>query len=221
MRCVATGEHSYNVLLIMQKNLTPVSHQLTFAQRNQRYGHGGGVIWLTGLSAAGKSTLAMALEQRLLVMGYACYALDGDNIRKGLNANLGFSPEDRSENIRRVAEVAALFADAGLVCITALISPYLKDRQLARAIVQKGFHEVYVAAGLSVCESRDPKGLYRKARSGMLDNFTGISAPYEAPLDCELVLDTGRESIDNSLEKLVAHVQKYFPLASAPDRNNG
>ncbi|RTL47589.1 MAG: adenylyl-sulfate kinase [Rhodocyclaceae bacterium] len=194
-------------------NLTAVAHHIDQTDRRRRFGHDGAVIWLTGLSAAGKSTLAMGLEARLLALGYACYTLDGDNIRHGLNANLGFSPEDRSENIRRVGEVAALFADAGLICITAFISPYRKDREMARAAAQRtSFHEVHVATDLQTCEARDPKGLYRKARAGKLPDFTGVDAPYEVPLAAELVIDTGGQSVAQSLDQLVAYVKAQLAL---------
>ncbi len=198
------------------KHLTAVRHQVEADARQQRFGHAGAVVWLTGLSASGKSTLAMGLERALLAQGYACYTLDGDNLRHGLNADLGFSPADRAENIRRVGEVAALFADAGLICITAFISPYRADRALARAAAQRSrFHEVYVAADLATCEGRDPKGLYRKARSGQLPDFTGIDAPYEAPLAAELTLESGQEMLEDSLERLVRYVQTQLPRAVA------
>ena len=154
----------------------------------------------------------MALEQRLLELGYACYTLDGDNIRHGLNANLGFSPADRDENIRRVGEVAALFADAGLLCISAFISPYRQGRLLARQAAQRcGFHEIHIAADLAACEARDPKGLYRRARAGELRDFTGIDAPYEAPLAAELTLHTGNESVEESLVRLLNYITSNFP----------
>jgi bifunctional enzyme CysN/CysC len=194
-------------------NLTPVAHKISHARREERFGHRGGVLWFTGLSGAGKSTLAMALEQHLFRKGYAVYVLDGDNIRSGLNANLGFSPEDRVENIRRVGEVAALFADAGFLCITAFISPYRGDRARARAATPPGnFHEVYVSADLATCERRDPKGLYRKARGGEITEFTGISAPYEAPEAPALVVDTAAQSLETCLEQIVAHIEQHFPL---------
>lgn len=193
-------------------NITSVAHRVDHGQRRQRFGHDGAVIWLTGLSASGKSTLAMGLEEHLLGLGYACYTLDGDNVRHGLNANLGFCPADRTENIRRVGEVAALFADAGLICITAFISPYRQDRATARAAARRSsFHEVHVAADLSTCEARDPKGLYRKARAGALKEFTGIDAPYEMPDVPELSIDTGQESIEQSLARLVAYVSDRLP----------
>jgi len=154
----------------------------------------------------------MALEQALMRKGYACYVLDGDNVRKGLNSNLGFSPDDRAENIRRVGEVAALFADAGLICITAFISPYRADRAHARQACGEVFHEIHVAADLATCESRDPKGLYKKARAGDLPQFTGISAPYEAPRVPELVLDTSCKDVAESLEILLDYVALQIPL---------
>lgn len=194
------------------RNLTATAHALTAADRRAHYGHDGAVLWLTGLSASGKSSLAMALEQALTRLGYSCYVLDGDNIRGGLNANLGFSAEDRSENVRRVGEVAALFADAGLICITAFISPYSADRARARARCKQAFHEIHIAADLATCEARDPKGLYRKARLGEIDDFTGISAPYEAPEHAEYVVASGTEPFDESLEKLLAYVKAALPL---------
>lgn len=198
----------------MNKNLTSVSHALNAADRTARYGHRGAVLWFTGLSGSGKSTLAMALEKALMHKGYACYVLDGDNVRSGLNSNLGFSPEDRTENIRRVGEVAALFADAGLICITAFISPYRTDRALARKTCRDAFHEIHISTDLTTCESRDPKGLYRKARSGDLPQFTGIGAPYELPENAELVVDTSHEEITKSLRVLLDFVAAHIPLSS-------
>lgn len=168
-------------------------------------------IWLTGLSAAGKSTLAFALERVLIESGHPCYVLDGDNVRHGLNSNLGFSAEDRSENIRRVAEVAKLMNDAGLIVITAFISPSRADRDNARAIIGEGvFQEVFVAAALEACEARDPKGLYKKARAGDILEFTGISSPYEPPLDPELLIPSGVQPKTASLAALVDFVQKLL-----------
>jgi adenylyl-sulfate kinase len=154
----------------------------------------------------------MALEHALTRQGYSCYVLDGDNIRSGLNANLGFSPQDRTENIRRVGEVAALFADAGLICITAFISPYRADRAQARSRCRQGFHEIYVSADLATCEARDPKGLYKKARAGEIPDFTGIGAPYETPEQADFVIDTGAEPLSASLEKLIAYVSASLPI---------
>ena len=198
----------------MDKNLTPVSHALDAVDRSAHYGHRGAVLWFTGLSGSGKSTLAMALEQALMHKGYSCYVLDGDNVRKGLNSNLGFSPEDRTENIRRVGEVAALFADAGLICITAFISPYRIDRALARTACGNAFHEIHIAADLATCESRDPKGLYKKARAGYLPQFTGVDAPYELPENAELVVDTSHQEIAKSVGVLLDYVTGSIPLNS-------
>ena len=178
------------------------------AQREEALGSCGAVIWLTGLSGSGKSTVGRRLEQRLLEIGVFAYMLDGDNLRHGLNSDLGFSAEDRSENIRRVGEVSALFADAGVMAIAAFISPYRADRQAVRAKVSPGrFIEVHVATPLTECESRDPKGLYQKARRGEIKNFTGISAPYEEPLSPELVLFTADKSIDDCAEEVLALLQ--------------
>ncbi len=167
--------------------------------------HKGAVFWLTGLSGSGKSTLATGLHTALTSRGYPCYVLDGDKLRQGLNSDLGFSPQDRAENIRRVGEVAALFADAGVICIVALISPYHADRARARTTCGPSFHEIYVAASLSICEERDTKGLYKKARAGELSSFTGINAPYEIPVAPELKIDTGVENIDSSNTKLLTY----------------
>ena len=173
------------------RNVVAVDHQMSAAERGARAGHVGAIVWLTGLSGAGKSTLAMALERALFDRGWAAYTIDGDNVRRGLNADLDFSPEDRQENIRRVGEVAALFADAGLVCITAFISPFHDDRARARtAAGQRRFFEVHVNSALATCEARDPKGLYGKARRGEIKGFTGIDSPYEEPDAPDLVIDT-------------------------------
>lgn len=196
----------------MDRNLTATLHQLTAADRAAHYGHAGAVLWLTGLSASGKSSLAMATEQALTRLGYSCYVLDGDNVRAGLNANLGFSPQDRAENIRRVGEVAALFADAGLICISAFISPYRADREQARARCGHAFHEIHISADLATCEARDPKQLYKKARSGEIREFTGISAPYEAPLAAQCIIDTASEPLSASVQRLVAYVDTHIPL---------
>lgn len=162
-------------------------------------------IWLTGLSAAGKSTLAFALELALIELGHACYVLDGDNVRHGLNRNLGFSHEDRTENIRRVAEVARLMNDAGLIVIAAFISPYRADRAVAREIIGLDyFREVHISTSLSVCESRDPKGLYIQAREGKVAEFTGITSPYEEPELPNLVIDTALLSLDQAVSKLIS-----------------
>ncbi|HET9651232.1 MAG TPA: adenylyl-sulfate kinase [Usitatibacter sp.] len=197
--------------------LFEVSHRVRAADRSRHYRHDGGVLWLTGLSASGKSTLAMLLEKALLEHGYSCYVLDGDNVRLGLNANLGFSPEDRTENIRRVGEVAALFADAGLICIASFISPYDADRAAARRACKRAFHEVHVAADLATCEARDPKGLYRKARAGQLAAFTGVSAPYECPANPECIIDTSRLTVEESHAQLLQYVLRAFPRVDADE----
>ncbi len=202
-------------------NVSIIDHGVSRGARARRNRHAGGVIWLTGLSGAGKSTLAIAAEEHLFRKGYQVYALDGDNVRHGLNATLGFSPEDRAENIRRVGEVAALFADAGFVVVTAFISPYRSDRARARAAAERsspeGFHEVYVRAPLAVCEQRDPRGLYRRARAGEIADFTGVSAPYEAPEAPELTVDTGDRPVEQSLKALVDYVERHFTLAELTD----
>lgn len=171
--------------------------------RETLFGQSARTIWLTGLSAAGKSTLAFALEKSLVARGCGCFVLDGDNVRQGLNKNLGFSIDDRSENIRRVAEVARLMNEAGLIVITAFISPFMADRAMARQIVGGDcFREVYVSTPLAICESRDPKGLYGKARSGTLSEFTGVSSPYEPPESPDMVIDTGVVSVDMAVAQL-------------------
>jgi adenylyl-sulfate kinase len=184
-------------------DLTPVRHEVTAAERGARGGHTGAIVWLTGLSGAGKSTLAMALERRLFDAGWSAYTLDGDNVRRGLNADLGFAPQDRQENIRRVGEVAALFADAGVVCIAAFISPYRDDRARARAAAgARRFIEVFVSSPLAVCEARDPKGLYAKARRGELRDFTGVDSPYEPPESPDFVIDTDANGVGACVAKL-------------------
>ena len=193
-------------------NITPVAHGVSDQARWRRHGHRGGVLWLTGLPGSGKSTLAFELERRLFTAGYRAYVLDGDNLRHGLNADLGFSPADRSENIRRVGEVAALFTGAGMVVITAFISPYRSDRAAARRAAKGNFHEIFLSAGLAVCEKRDPKGLYKKARQGKIIEFTGVTAPYEAPESPEVTIDTGAITVERSLRLLIDHVDKNFKL---------
>ncbi len=170
---------------------------------------GGATIWFTGLSASGKSTVAFTIEHALVERGRLAYCLDGDNIRHGLNKNLGFSPEDRTENIRRIGEVAKLFADTGVLTMTSFISPYRADRDLVRTIHDEAglpFIEVFVDTSLEVCEKRDPKGLYKKARAGEIPEFTGISAPYEAPEKPELVLDTGVLSATDAAAKVIEYL---------------
>ena len=188
------------------KNIFWVEGKITAQARAVRSGHRGAVVWFTGLSGAGKSTIAQALERELFSRGMHTYVLDGDNIRHGLNSNLGFSPEDRFENIRRVSEVAKLMADSGTVVISAFISPYRLDRRRAREIALEGkaeFIEVFVDAPLEVCEERDPKNLYKKARAGEIREFTGIDAPYEAPENPEIVVHTDRQSVDESVATIL------------------
>jgi adenylyl-sulfate kinase len=180
------------------------------AQAPVRSRHRGGVLWLTGLSGAGKSTLATALHRGLTARGMQCYVLDGDVLRSGLNQDLGFSEADRTENVRRVGEVAALFADAGMIVIAALISPYAQARQKAREAAGEWFHEVYVKASVETCAARDPKGLYKRARSGELVQFTGVSAPYEIPTHPELTIDTEAEDLQACVERLVRHVEGWL-----------
>lgn len=178
------------------------------------------VLWLTGLSGAGKSTIARELNCRLFLKGYHGYVLDGDNIRHGLNSDLGFSPEDRKENIRRVAEVAKLFVDAGFIVITSFISPYKEDRERARTIFPAGdFIEIYVKADVSVCEKRDPKGLYKKARQGLIQGFTGISAPYEVPENPEIIVDTGNHTVEESIDQIMQHLESKIFLSKRRPRN--
>ena len=203
------------MVTVRATNVSAEAHRVTTPQRIERNRHDPGVLWFTGLSGAGKSTLAMALEQRLFEQGYQVYVLDGDNVRGGLNANLGFSPEDRAENIRRVGEVAALLADAGIIVITAFISPYRADRERARAATGDNFHEIHIEADLETCEARDPKGLYKRARSGEIGEFTGISAPYEAPNDPELIIDTAANDIDVCVDELAAYVAENFRQTEA------
>ena len=184
------------------KNIFWTEGKITASDRAARMGHRGAVVWFTGLSGAGKSTIAQALERELFARGLHTYVLDGDNIRHGLNSNLGFSPEDRVENIRRVSEVAKLMADSGVIAITAFISPYRMDRRRAREIALEGsaeFVEVFVDAPLEVCEARDPKNLYKKARAGKIRDFTGIDAPYEPPEDVEIVVHTDRQTVNESV----------------------
>lgn len=173
-------------------------------------GHRGGILWMTGLPGSGKSTLACELERALFLRGYQVFLLDGDNVRHGLSSDLGFSPKDRAENIRRVGEVAALFAEAGLIAISAFISPYRADRDGIRERRSGDFHEIFVSAPLEVCERRDPKGHYRKARAGELADFTGVSSPYEPPLAPDLKLETHLQSIEECIGTLVRYADSQF-----------
>jgi adenylylsulfate kinase len=190
-------------------NITWHQGTVSRAERQQLLNQKGVTVWMTGLSASGKSTIACILEQMLLHKKKHAYRLDGDNIRMGLNKNLGFSAEDRGENIRRIGEVAKLFADAGVVTITSFISPYIKDRDNVRAMNKPGeFIEVYINVSLATPEVRDPKGLYKKARAGQLKGFTGIDDPYEAPTKAELVIDTEKFKPDEAAAQILAHLEK-------------
>lgn len=194
------------------ENLFPVGHRVAEEARWLVNGHRGGIIWLTGLSASGKSTIAMEVERRLVQRGRQAFVLDGDNLRQGLNSDLGFSPEDRTENIRRVGEVAALFASAGMVVLTAFISPYRNDRDRVRHLAPETFNEVYVKASVEECQRRDPKGLYARAVKGEIPEFTGISAPYEAPVSPELVLETEGRSPAECAAELVDYIERTLLL---------
>jgi bifunctional enzyme CysN/CysC len=195
---------------VKSQNIFWSTGKITREAREQRNRHKGAIIWLTGLSGAGKSTVAAELERELFLMGLHTYILDGDNIRHGLSANLGFSPEDRTENIRRVGEVAKLLMDAGALVITAFISPYRDDRRLARSLVNDGeFVEVYVNAPIEVCEQRDSKGLYKKARAGQIANFTGVSAPYEAPEKPDVVVHTDKQTPAECVAQIIDYLKVH------------
>ena len=193
---------------VKSKNLTWHEGQVSRTSREELLGQKGVTLWLTGLSGSGKSTIAVAAEAALRDQGRLTYILDGDNVRQGLNSNLGFSPEDRTENIRRIGEVSKLFTDTGVIVLTAFISPYREDRDQVREIMADGdFLEVHVSADVETCESRDVKGLYKKARSGEIPNFTGISAPYEAPEKAELVVDSGAQTVEESVAQILGFLQ--------------
>lgn len=193
---------------LMATNIYPHEGKIKRSDRERLLKQRGATLWFTGLSGAGKSTLAVATEEALYEQGYLTYILDGDNIRSGINANLGFSPEDRTENIRRIAEIAKLFRDTGIINLSAFISPYREDRALARQLAEGDFIEVYVDAPLDTCEERDPKGLYRKARTGEIPEFTGVSAPYEAPQNPEIHVHTDRQSVEECVTEILAYLRK-------------
>ncbi|HEX6594926.1 MAG TPA: adenylyl-sulfate kinase [Bacillota bacterium] len=199
----------------MTKSTNIVWHksEVTKENRQRLNRHRSAVLWFTGLSASGKSTISVALEKALHTKGIHTYRLDGDNIRHGLNNNLGFSPEDRTENIRRIGEVSKLMVDAGLITLAAFISPYAADRKQVRDLVEtEEFIEIYVKASLEVCESRDPKGLYKKARLGEIKDFTGIDAPYEEPKNPEIIIDTVHLGVNESVQLIIDYLkqQKYI-----------
>jgi len=197
----------------LKRNTAEVEHLVRRPEREGRNAHRGCVIWLTGLSGAGKSTLAMRTERALFDRGRQAYVLDGDNVRHGLSADLGFSVADRDENLRRVAELAALFADAGFIVISAFISPLATERAFARSRFHSNFHEVYVRASLAVCEARDPKGLYRRARRNEIPDFTGISSPFEAPEAPDLVVDTEALDPERACATLVDYVERRIRIS--------
>jgi adenylyl-sulfate kinase len=196
-------------------HVVPVAHQVGEATRARLSGHRGAVLWLTGLPASGKSTIAMELERRLVIAGAHAYVLDGDNVRAGLSRDLGFSAADRRENIRRVGAVAALFADAGTIAIAAFISPYRAGRDDARAAAGDSFHEIYVKADQSSREARDPKGHYKQARAGKIEDFSGITGDYEEPELPELVLDTTVQSLEECVDALMQYVEENIAFGLA------
>jgi len=199
------------------KNITWQNPIVTRAERERLNGHSGCTVWLTGLSGAGKSTLAHRVEERLVTEGCRTYVLDGDNVRHGLCRDLGFSAEDRCENIRRIGEVGKLMTDAGLIVISAFISPFRSDRDGVRKLFEDGdFIEVYCDAPLHVCEERDVKGLYQKAREGQLSEFTGISSPYEAPLSPEIVVHTGKDGLEICVDSIIRYLRDKKKLLSTP-----
>lgn len=188
----------------MKDNIIPHDYQISTNDRIKSNGHKSFLLWFTGLSGSGKSTIANVVEQKLFLQGIKTYTLDGDNIRKGINKDLTFAPEDRTENIRRIAEVSNLMIDAGLVVLAAFVSPYKKDRENIRSIVKDvNFVEIYINTSVEECERRDVKGLYKKARAGEIKNMTGISAPYEAPENPDIEIKTEDESIENAAQRIV------------------
>ena len=191
------------------RNITWAHSSIKRSQRIERNGHRSAILWFTGLSGSGKSTLSRKVEKALFERGCQAYILDGDNVRFGLNRDLGFSPEDRTENIRRIGEVAKLMLDAGTIVLTAFISPYRTDRDVNRDLVEEGdFLEVYAKCSLEECERRDPKGLYQKARAGEIPEFTGISAPYEEPLHPELVVETDAHDVDDCVKQILTELER-------------
>ena len=198
----------------MEHNLTWHTMDITKNLRERQMGQNAFTVWMSGLSGAGKSTIANALEKRLYAMGKKTMLLDGDNVRMGLNSNLGFSDEDRVENIRRIAEVAKLMKDAGLIVITAFISPYRQDRRRAKQIIGEGFREVYISTSIAECERRDVKGLYRAAREGKISHFTGISSPYEVPEHPDIAVDTTGMDVEACVDHIL---NQLTPLLKKPE----
>lgn len=197
----------------MKENIIPHSYNISLQDRRKANNHNSFLLWFTGLSGSGKSTIANVVEYELHKQGIKTYTLDGDNIRKGLNNDLTFSPEDRTENIRRIAETANLMIDAGLVVLAAFVSPYKKDRNNIESIVKDvNFVEIYINTSLEECERRDVKGLYKKARAGEIKNMTGISAPYEAPVNPDIEINTEQESISKSVKRIIDHITPKLQL---------
>lgn len=193
----------------MSNNIVWHHATVTRERREMQKGHGSAVLWFTGLSASGKSTLAHAVEERLHIMGCHTFVLDGDNVRHGLCSDLGFSLEDRSENLRRIGETAKLFLEAGVIVLTAFISPLRQDRERIRSLMPHGdFLEIFCNTPIEICEQRDPKNLYRRAREGKIPDFTGISSPYEAPIKPELVVQTGTDSLESCVESIIELLQQ-------------
>jgi adenylylsulfate kinase len=197
----------------MKKNIIPHSYNISLQDRRKTNKHNSFLLWFTGLSGSGKSTIANIVEQQLFRLGVKTYALDGDNVRKGLNKDLAFSPEDRTENIRRIAETANLMIDAGLVVLAAFVSPYKKDRNNIKKIVKDvNFVEIYINTSIEECERRDVKGLYKRARAGEIKNMTGILAPYEAPSNPDIEINTEVESIEESATKIIEYIAPKLQL---------
>jgi len=201
----------------MAKNIVWHTESVTRPDRESRYGHKSFALWFTGLSGAGKSTVAQAVQKELFERGVHAYVLDGDNVRHGLCGDLGFSVEDRHENIRRIGELVKLFVDAGVIAVSAFISPLEEDRARARALLAEGdFVEIFCSCSISVCEERDVKGLYKKARAGLIKEFTGITSPYESPENAELVLQTDRQSLSESVDQVLTYLEGcgYIPVVA-------
>jgi adenylylsulfate kinase len=193
----------------MANNIVRHEYTVSKANREQVNGHRAFVLWFTGLSGSGKSTIANAVEHELFKKGLHTYSLDGDNIRSGINKGLGFSEEDRTENLRRIAEAARLFVDAGIITLAAFISPTQKDRAMVKEIVsEENFYEIFIDTPLEVCEERDPKGLYKKARAGEIKDFTGIDAPYEPPINPDLLIQTAENSLESCVKKVIIFVEQ-------------
>jgi len=204
-----------NVQLSVSANVVWQRATVTRARREAQNGHRGAILWFTGLSGSGKSTLAHAVEEALHRRGCRTFVLDGDNVRHGLCGDLGFSAQDRQENIRRIGEVAKIFMEAGVIVLTAFISPYREDRERVRGIVERGdFIEIYCDTPIEICESRDVKGLYKKARSGQLAEFTGISSPYEAPENCELSVHTGTTDLEVCVQQVIGKMTQHGIIAA-------